>query len=56
MPNGSLEVPLTRGDRLSQLGWYLEILDGATVIYERDSISLMTMYGRRLSVLLKGSN
>ena len=34
-PNGSLEVPLTRGDRLSQLGWYLEILDGATVIYER---------------------
>ena len=34
-PNGVLEVPLTRGDRLSQLGWYLEILDGSTVIYER---------------------
>ena len=34
-PNGVLEVPLTRGDRLSQLGWYLEIADGSTIIYER---------------------
>ena len=34
-PNGALLLSLTRGSRTSQLGWYVEITDGTTVVYER---------------------
>ena len=33
--NGVLDVPVTRGDRTSQLGWYLEIANGTTVVFDR---------------------
>ena len=35
--NAILRLPVTIGDRGSQLGWFLEIVNGTTVVYERFS-------------------
>ena len=33
--NGALEVPLTRQGRTTQIGWFVEITNGDTIVYER---------------------
>ena len=33
--DGALRLPLTLGDRNSQLGWYVEMVNGTTIVYER---------------------